>query len=210
MKILVSGHGRRPKRTVVNRESLNIVGIPYQFQDKTLEDFKDFGHKPLKEVKQYVRDYIDNLNLHSPGIFFYGSNGVGKTFLSSLILKQAYVCRLSCKRVTWLQYIDQYTRVWSAKSAQDKEMLEDNLYNNYKAVEVLVIEEIGKEVDSKISAPILEDLLRYREDRGLTTIICSNLAPVTLEERYGASVMSLLQGNLTPIKIVGDDLRKES
>ena len=67
----------------------------------------------------------------------------------------------------------------------------------------------GKEVDSKASAPILEDLLRYREDNGLVTVICTNLSPKDIENRYGVSVSSLLKGNMTPIKIEGVDKRKE-
>ena len=74
---------------------------------------------------------------------------------------------------------------------------------------VCIQEEVGKEVDSKASAPILEDLLRYREDNGLVTILCTNLSPKDLEKRYGVSVASLLKGNMTPIRIEGIDKRKE-
>ena len=72
-----------------------------------------------------------------------------------------------------------------------------------------MIEEIGKEIDSKVAAPILEDCLRYREDHGLVTIICTNLDIREMKERYGASSYSLMQGNMTPVLIEGKDKRRE-
>ena len=70
-----------------------------------------------------------------------------------------------------------------------------------------MLEEIGKEIDSKIAKPILEDLLRYREEHGLVTIICCNLDLPEFKNLYGNSICSLVNGNETIIKIVGKDRR---
>lgn len=70
-----------------------------------------------------------------------------------------------------------------------------------------MLEEVGKEIDSKVSAPILEDLLRYREDNGLVTIVCTNLNISLMTERYGESCISLLKGNTTPVMIECEDKR---
>ena len=88
-------------------------------------------------------------------------------------------------------------------------MLEQDLLEKYKGVEFLVLEEIGKEIDSKISKPILEDLLRYREEHGLVTIICSNITIREIQEIYGTSITSIIKGCMTPIKIVSNDKREE-
>lgn len=204
---------RRPNRKYLSVESLNLIGIPKKFHTSTIEDFKTYGSSDLEKVQDYIARYISHLNWKSldeiEGLCLFGSNGVGKTLLSCIIAKEAYRHRYTTRRVTFVDYMSRYTLVWSARSIEEKELAEDDLYNNYKAVEFLVLEEIGKEVDSKASAPILEDLLRYREDNGLVTIICTNLSPKDLESRYGASVASLMKGNMTPIKIEGVDKRKE-
>lgn len=127
--------------------------------------------------------------------------------LSSIILKEAYRHRYTSRRSTFVEYVDKYTKVWNAKSADEKATLEDELYTYYKAVEFLVLEEVGKEIDSKVSAPILEDLLRYREDNGLVTIVCTNLNISLMTERYGESCISLLKGNTTPVMIECEDKR---
>lgn len=135
-----------------------------------------------------------------------GSNGVGKSYLSCIIMKEAYRHRYSCRRVTFSSYISAYTESWGA-SKDERDVLENDLLDKYKGVEFLVLEEIGKEIDSKIAKPILEDLLRFREEHGLTTIICTNLTPQSLKEIYGASIVSLINGNMTVIIIDGEDKR---
>jgi DNA replication protein DnaC len=199
----------RPLRTSLNKESLILMGIPRRFCDKTMKDFNTYGKKSLKDVKDFVQEYIDDLpkNIEeNRGICFMGSNGVGKSYLSCIIMKEAYRHRYSCRRVTFSSYISAYTESWGA-SKDERDVLENDLLDKYKGVEFLVLEEIGKEIDSKIAKPILEDLLRFREEHGLTTIICTNLTPQSLKEIYGASIVSLINGNMTVIIIDGEDKR---
>lgn len=199
---------RRPIRPVVSESSLILMGVPKHFCKATLDDFKVY--EGVREVKVFVQDYINRLyeNVEeNRGIFFCGSNGVGKSMLSCIILKEAYRRRYSCRRVTFSQYINYYTEAWNVRDKNEKDALETDFYEQYKGVEFLVLEEIGKEIDSKIAKPILEDLLRYREEHGLVTIICSNIPMKVVEETYGPSVASLCKGHMTPVTIVGKDMR---
>ena len=201
----------RPWRSEVSNVSLFMMGVPKKFCNKTIKDFDTFGKKSLKQIKSFVANYINNLEENveeNNGICFIGSNGVGKSLLSCIILKEMYRHRYSCRRVTFSSYISAYTESWGANK-DDREVIEANLLDKYKGVEFLVLEEIGKEIDSKIAKPILEDLLRYREEHGLVTIICSNIAPSVIEEEYGASITSIIRGCMTPIKIVSSDKRQE-
>lgn len=199
----------RPLRTTLNPESLVLMGVSRSFARVSLRDFNTFGRKSLCDVKDFVQEYIDDLPqnmLQGNGICFMGSNGVGKSMLSCIILKEAYRHRYSCRRVTFSAYIGAYTESWGANKTERDE-LERTLLEKYKGVEFLVLEEIGKEIDSKIAKPILEDLLRYREEHGLVTLICTNLTPDTLKDLYGNSVCSLINGNTTVITIDGKDQR---
>lgn len=201
----------RPVRSSINEKSLIMMGVPKRFCNKTLNDFNTYGKKSLKTIKEFVSDYIINIESNiedNKGICFIGSNGVGKSYLSCFILKEAYRHRYSCRRVTFSSYIGAYTESWGA-SKNDRDVLEQDLLDKYKGVEFLVLEEIGKEIDSKIAKPILEDLLRYREEHGLVTIICTNLSPTALKDTYGASVCSLINGNMTVIVIDSEDRRGE-
>lgn len=198
---------KRPKRTNIRTQALIVGGVPRQFVHTKLEDFKTFGDKDLKRVKDFIADYLVSINEQKPlrkyrGICFFGSNGTGKTMLSSIILREAYLNRFTFKRVTFLNYIKTYTASWNKPHENE---IEDE--TAIKAVDFLVLEEIGKEIDSKINSSVLEDLLRYREDNCLPTIICTNLSPEDLFGRYGNSIASLIKGNAIPVKIADADRR---
>lgn len=201
----------RPLRSVINPNSLVLMGVPKKFCNKTISDFETFGKESLRQVKCFVEDYINNLDENiseGRGIYFCGSNGVGKSFLSCIILKEAYRHRYSCRRVTFSSYISAYTESWGANK-DDRDVLEQDLLDKYKGVEFLVLEEVGKEIDSKIAKPILEDLLRYREEHCLTTVMCCNIELKEFRNYYGNSICSLINGTQTIIRIVSDDMRQE-
>lgn len=201
----------RPLRDSVSKDSLIMMGVPKRFVDKEVKDFNTYGKKDLKQVKDFVCNYIEHIEENiedNKGICFIGSNGVGKSYLSCIILKEAYKHRYSCRRVTFSSYISAYTESWGAVKSE-RDVIEQDLLDKYKGVEFLVLEEIGKEIDSKIAKPILEDLLRYREEHGLVTLICTNLTPATIKDLYGASICSLINGNMTVIVIDNKDRRME-
>lgn len=202
----------RPLRSNISDKSLMLMGVPKRFLNSSIDSFNTFGKKSLADVKNFVVDYLNNLDSNiedNKGICFIGSNGVGKSYLSCIILKEAYRHRYSCRRVTFSSYISAYTESWNTRDISEKDTLETVLYEKYKGVEFLILEEIGKEIDSKIAKPILEDLLRYREEHGLVTIICTNMTPKDIKDSYGASICSLINGNMTVIVIDSEDMRQE-
>lgn len=196
----------RPIRTTLSNKNLINMGVPKALLDLSLEDL-DLSEKILDYVQGYM-DNIDNSFKYNKGLFLYGSNGTGKTSIASIIIKEAYKHRYTAKRMTWVDYMTLYTRAWGCNNFELKMHTED-VIKDIKDREFLVLEEIGKEQDNKLAMTLLEDLLRHREDKGFPTIICTNLAPKSVVERYGASIESLIKGNMTPIKLVGKDNRKE-
>ena len=201
----------RPLRETMSPKSLIMIGVPKQFVNKSIEDFDTFDDEQFKAVKRFTIEYIANITdnfENCRGLYLYGSNGNGKSFIASLIIKEAYRRRYSAYRITFANYINYYTRAWYSKDFNEKEELEVDLYK-YKAAEFLALEEVGKEIENSITAPILEDLIRYREDKLLPTIICTNLQLRNMKGQYGESVFSLIQGNMVPIKLEGKDQRQD-
>lgn len=202
----------RPTRKSLSTLNMSRRGIPEDLQESTINDFKTFDNESLVEVKRYVTKYIHNLDdvfSENLGLFLFGSNGVGKTFIASIITKEAYRQRYTSKRCTFKEYIKEYTRLWKMKGAQEYMSAESEFYRKLKSVEFLALEEIGKETDNDLAPEVLEDLLRYREDNKLPTIICTNLSPKKVVERYGNSIGDLIKGNFTPIKITGESKRED-
>lgn len=202
----------RPARKYLSPKSLSVIGIPKKFHSKTLDDLR-LNSGNIKYVKEFFVEYLENFMTNIDkchGIILHGSNGSGKTHIACVLAKEAYRRRLSTRRTTFVEYIDHYTRSWGTRSLDEREMEDDDFNTNYKTVEFLVLEEIGKEIDSKIAAPVLEDCLRYREDNSLVTIICTNLDLDQIQERYGNSVLSLIRGNMTVVEFNELDSRRDA
>ena len=202
----------RPVRKELSVKNMLSRGIPKHFLDVSLDDFDTDGNEKRERAKQHICSYLTNIDKtlrDGKGLYLYGSNGVGKTMLGSIIVKETYRYRYTSKRLTFVEYIDQYTKIWKAQSVDEREAMEDSFYHYIKSVDFLVLEEIGKEQTKlDMAVTILEDCLRYREEKGLCTIICTNMS---LEELVGLykskSIESLIRGSMTPIKIVGEDRR---
>ena len=203
----------RPMRKELSEKNMLSRGIPKHFLDVSIEDFESFDDEKRERAKHHIEAYLKNLGAtlkDGKGLYLYGSNGVGKTMLASIIVKEAYRFRYTSKRITFVEYLDQYTRIWKAQSVEERESLEDLFYHYIKAVEFLVLEEVGKEqTKTEMATTVLEDLLRYREEKGLCTIMCVNMSLEELITRYGnsKSIESLIRGSMKPIKIHGEDRR---
>ena len=206
---------KRPVREELSEKNMMIRGIPKHFLKVTIDDFNTYGEEMLENAKNIVSDYISDIDdtySSGRGLYLYGSNGVGKSMLGSIIVKEAYKHRYSSKRITFVEYINEYTKIWKSQSIDEKEYLEDLFYSYTKAVDFLVLEEIGKEnTKPDLAVTILEDCLRYREEHGLCTVICTNISLKDLISlKYQSkSVESLIRGSMTPVKIIGVDRRSD-
>lgn len=194
-----------PLRKEVSARNLLYRGVPRQYIGATLSDFQ-----LDEDIQKLFYNYLTNIELmyqDNTGLILFGANGNGKTWLSSLIVKEAYIYRFSSFRVTLQSYIDMQFR-------KDEEEIRDKL-RKIAECDFLVIDEVGKETFSKnqFNIAILEELLRHRDTIGKPTIICTNL-PLEdkggLYEQYGNSVTSLIDGNFLQVQFTGEDYRPDA
>lgn len=188
-------------REILSSKNLSRIGVPRLFFDCEVEDFEGEDH-----IKKLIQRYCNNIHdmfEDSVNLTFYGSNGNGKTFLTSLILKNAYYFRYTAKRITLKRYID---LKFMPSIQKDSDIWEE--INAVDNAEFLVIDEVGKEPNTKNggSVSVFEELMKYREELGYPTIICTNLNLDDIKEKYGTTLSSMI-GQSVRIEMVGDDMR---
>ena len=75
----------RPVRTTLSIDSMvSVIGIPRKFVHAKVSDIYDDSPSRTK-LKRFVEGYVNDIvkNFEScKGLYMYGSNGVGKSFIS--------------------------------------------------------------------------------------------------------------------------------
>lgn len=193
-----------PARTRLSEENLILMGIPQEFWNTSLDELsKRHDDSIFKVVNKYVNNIHDNYE-KGIGIFFFGSNGVGKTELSSVVGREAYRRRYTVKFTT----MNKLTPL-GVKAGYDED-IKAEYYSYYLNVDLLIVDEVGKEQEGekKANITILEEVLRHRNMRMLPSIVVTNLKPEDFRDRYGESIYSLIFARFIDIKMVGEDKRK--
>jgi DNA replication protein DnaC len=193
-----------------------------QYRDKTLDDFE--ATTPiLKTAIEVVSDYTGKIALMRAtgrGLTFVGQNGVGKTHLACVVMAAAMDARHKIECIELSTYIDLWQELWGVQKSDYDEDLERAHYlreqlRYIKRVHFLLLDDLGREHESVSgwSNERVFDLLRYRYNRCLPTLITTNIpienpqAKMDLKRRYSEGMSSFLQEATIIIEMEGEDYR---
>ena len=158
----------------------------------------------LGKVKEYV-DNIRNAYKHGLGLVLHGGNGVGKTFLSSQILKSAMANGYSARFIT----LAELTALMRSKidKPEDEKFYEDNVKN----AEFLSIDNMGSEhrASSSYVPGEFDILARARRRNFFPTLITTNLSRGEFDNIYGPNISSLYSSCSAFLCVEGTDFRKQ-
>lgn len=161
------------------------IGVTYQRLD-----WEDYEGDPVVEtaIKKYLEGH-SNFVSRGVGLLMGGPFGVGKTMLTTLLLKELVKLGYRCYATTFANTVEQFTAGW--KSAEEQRHFRDKFVNS----DVLLLDDLGREFKSKsgLSETTFDNILRTRVQSGRPTLVTTNLSLSDLEEGYGGSVISLLR-----------------
>jgi len=140
------------------------------------------------------------------GLFLYGPNGVGKTMLATLALKEFIKRGFSCYNCTFADMIEAFTAGW--KSDDDKRWFD----RKFKQSQVLILDDFGRHysMTDRLPASTFDSLLRTRVQAGRPTLFTANMTPEDVSVGYGSAALSLLREQSLEEHLRGDDYRSNS
>jgi len=175
--------------------------------------------KAVEVVKEYIGN-LDQMQKEGKGITFVGENGLGKTRLACHVMKAVartdhwYAC------VELSTYVNLYLRLFSLNHLvqtgqsymEDVERASDYMDQIRFIEEIsqfLLLDDLGREHESGSgwSNEKVFDMLRYRHNRCLPTIITTNQPLPALGERYSEGLSSFLQEATIIVEMDGEDYR---
>lgn len=163
------------------------------------------GRSPLDNAKlaaNACRSFIEQFDRTFENLFFYGSTGVGKTFLSNCVAKALMDNGHSVLYFTSFQLFNILEESKFHQDADAKQQ-EADLFT----CDLLIIDDLGTELTNSFSVSQLFLCLNERLLRKKSTIISSNLDLDKLFDTYSERNFSRIISNYMLLKLTGADIR---
>ena len=192
---------------------LGRSGIKKRFQQRTFENFR-CDTPGRKKCYGIAKEYADNFAYHrarGDGLYIEGTNGTGKTHLAAAIalqlIKQGVpvICKTSSDLLLDIK-----------KSFDNEGAREHEILAVYKKVDLLIIDDLGKEQCSDWSMSTLYSILNDRYEDMKPTIVTTNynadtlanaLTPKGFDNTKIVAIISRLRETSTVMTMAWADIR---
>ena len=178
--------------------------LTFDYYDDSQTD-PSTGRTALGNAKLAVdtcRSFVDQFDRTFDNLYFYGSTGVGKTFLSNCVAKALIDSGHSVLYFTSFQLFTILEESKFHGDALAREQQEDLF-----SCDLLIIDDLGTELTNRFSVSQLFLCLNERLLRRKSTVISSNLDLEHLFETYSERNFSRIISNYTLLKLTGADIR---
>lgn len=175
----------------------NFSALSYDYYEgKALEKFKN--------AVQICQNFINTFHLDYHNLFFYGTVGTGKSFLSCCIAKEIIEQGRLVIYFSASQLFDALS-----KSTFDKDSKEavSGITEDIYECDLLIIDDLGTELTNSFVSSQLFSCLNNRHLRKKSTIITTNLSLPELRDRYSDRIFSRITSNYDICKLMGSDIR---
>lgn len=174
------------------------------------EDFPGEDLTPrenMLEILGISEGFIDNFDDNNgENLLFYGTTGLGKTFLCSCIAKSL----LDRNKIVIYQTAFTILEILeSRRFGKGDEKLGEYQYDLLFNSDLLIIDDLGTEVSNTFTNAEIFNIVNTRIIRGKKTIISTNLTPKEISETYTDRIFSRILDRFIPLKFYGRDLRWE-
>ncbi len=189
---------------VLKRENFGTFSYRYYDDQMKIPGLGMTELEYMKLVAKRCMDFAKGFPHQGQNILFTGSTGVGKTFLTNCIARELIDRYVS---VIYLSSQDLFEVFSRYKFSREAEEDVEESYRHILECEMLIIDDLGTEVNNAFVSSQLFYCVNERINRKLGTIISTNLSMDMLRDAYSDRVTSRIMSNYTTIPLYGGDIR---
>ncbi len=179
----------------LKKENFNRLSYEY-YEGESLERFRN----TVSECKNFIKTFDSDYH----NLFFYGTVGTGKSFLSGCVARELLESGHSVIYFSAAGLFETLSRnMFDYKNRDDALRFHEDLYG----CDLLIIDDLGTEFTSNVSVSTFFSLLNERHLARKSTIISTNLSLEDLRNRYSDRIFSRITNQYTICKFTGPDIR---
>ncbi len=175
----------------------NFSQLSYEYYEgESLALFRHAVETCHSFIKNFISDYRN--------LFFYGTVGTGKSFLSGCVAKELMDQGYSVIYFGAAGLFDLLSSVsFNPKNRDERQ----NTYSDLYRCDLLIIDDLGTELTNQFTASQLFSLLNERHLGKKSTLISTNLSLAELRDRYSDRIFSRITSNFEVCRLAGEDIR---
>jgi len=182
-------------KETLSRENFSTLSCEY-YQGEDLERFQ----QAVTGCHRFIQDFPTEYR----NLFFYGSVGAGKSFLSNCIAKELIEAGQLVLYFSASGLIDTLSGNFPSRGfGATLYNISRDLYN----CDLLMIDDLGTEYTNAYVVSQLFSCLNERHLRRKSTLISTNLSLEDLRNQYSERIFSRITSNYDMYKITGPDIR---
>ena len=187
LNIASSGMGK-----LIERQSFDNFDLDWYKKDPAVYEKMCTN---LREAKSYAENFSKN----GGNLLIIGNTGTGKTHITTSIAKVVISKGHSVIYDSAENIVSDFEEDKFKSGYVQKESVSDK----YLECDLLIIDDLGTEFQSQFSLVCIYNLLNTRQNKGLSTIISTNLDNKKLAERYDGRIYTRIAGNDYKILVFG-------
>ena len=150
------------------------------------------------------QSFIKNFNSDYHNLFFYGTVGTGKSFLSGCVAKELIDRGHS---VIYFGATGLFDLLSNASFRAGSREERQNAYSDLYQCDLLIIDDLGTELTNQFTSSQLFSLLNERQLGKKSTLISTNFSLAELRDRYSDRIFSRITSNFEVCRLAGKDIR---
>ena len=208
-----SEDGLRKKCHCFHQQELDILYEQSHIRDMIAsENFSNLSYEyyqgddltHFRKCVDVCRNFVQNFKQDYHNLFFYGTVGTGKTFLTNCIAKECIEQGCSVLYFSAASLFDLLARnTFDYRAREELSALCADLYS----CDLLVIDDLGTETATAVTLSHFFTCLNERLLRQKSVIISTNLSLEDCRNRYQDRIFSRIASNFEFCKLTGPDIR---
>ncbi|MCF6462813.1 ATP-binding protein [Clostridium sp. Cult1] len=189
---------------VLKKENFQTFNINI-FPDEPIEDETMTPRENIANITSICEGFVSNFDENNEeNLLFYGSTGLGKTFMCNCIAKAL----LDKNKIVIYQTAFKILEIIEKRRfGREIDRFNHWEYDLLFQADLLIIDDLGTELSNAFTNAEIFNIVNTRLINNTKTIISTNLTPKEISEIYTDRVFSRILERFIPLRFFGPDLR---